>query len=719
MTKRGLVVAVAMLAVVVLLPSPASATPAWSIVPTSSPTGPARGILRSIACPTANDCFAVGSYPQGGNGMQRSLIERWNGTVWTRVSSPNPALQNVSSQNITLNGVACVSSTMCFAVGAWNGSSSLILRWNGTTWVNVTLTWDISGALNAVSCASATRCFAVGDVGVVWNGSSWTKDYLAAPSNYTAELEGISCASTTMCVAVGSYVGNDDGYRGFVERWNGVSWVVAKPAGAYALTSVSCPVTNRCFATEDGTAIWIWNGSTWARTADPVAPGAPAGNLFGIACPNKSTCMTVGEAYNSNSALSIYGDGTAWTVKPTPTVGRHPALLAVACPTTTRCIGVGRRTPGYSRNDDATIAEQWNGSTWALMAPPTGGSLSSWQGIDCSTATDCLAVGSYEGDYGIRPIALRMSGAASTLSTGKLPFGAIDATFNAVACSTSTNCVAVGNYRTSSATKTLVEKFDGTVWSIVPSPNRSGAPGSTLTGVACVSTTNCWAVGAGLGATGPDTTLVEHWNGLIWAIVNSPNVAGASTTTVNAVSCVASNDCWAVGSATGSTPPHSAYAMHWNGVAWSSVATPTPSVPVFDDLSSTGVACVTSSRCVAVGAYGTPNGQRPLAATWNGTNWALLAPALPSGSSADFAAVSCVSASDCVAVGRSYTIAGTTKTLVERWNGTAWSIVASPNQVGADQNRLAGVSCTDDNTCMADGSSMTSPFEYTLVERYA
>ena len=71
--------------------------------------------------------------------------------------------------------------------------------------------------------------------------------------------------------------------------------------------------------------------------------------------------------------------------------------------------------------------------------------------------------------------------------------------------------------------KTLVERWNGTSWSIVTSPNPSGATFAVLSGVSCPSTTSCYAV----GESALDKTLVEHWNGTSWSIVASPNPSGA------------------------------------------------------------------------------------------------------------------------------------------------------------------------------------------------
>ena len=41
-------------------------------------------------------------------------------------------------------------------------------------------------------------------------------------------------------------------------------------------------------------------------------------------------------------------------------------------------------------------------------------------------------------------------------------------------------------------------------------------------------------------------TLIEHWNGISWSIVTSPN-NGTSGLQLNGVTCASASDCWAVG----------------------------------------------------------------------------------------------------------------------------------------------------------------------------
>jgi hypothetical protein len=101
----------------------------------------------------------------GSSGVYTTLAESWNGTSWSVVNSPSP------SDNLNqLNSVSCVSPVACTAVGYVStlsgGYRTLIESWNGTSW-SVVSSPNIGSAtspnsLEGVSCTSATACTAVG-----------------------------------------------------------------------------------------------------------------------------------------------------------------------------------------------------------------------------------------------------------------------------------------------------------------------------------------------------------------------------------------------------------------------------------------------------------------------------------------------------------------------------------------------------------------------------
>jgi hypothetical protein len=118
---------------------------------------------------------------------------------------------------------------------------------------------------------------------------------------------------------------------------------------------------------------------------------------------------------------------------------------------------------------------------------------------------------------------------------------------NGVTCASPSDCWAVGYYSTgSNIQQTLIEHWDGNSWAIVPSPNVDTTHNNALSAVSCASATTCWAVGSSNNGSFTQT-LIEQWNGTSWTIVPSPN-NGTQSNALNGVTCSSASDCWAVGS---------------------------------------------------------------------------------------------------------------------------------------------------------------------------
>src|SRR5205085_298509 len=144
----------------------------WSIIPSANTSPTQQNFLNGVTCASASDCWAVGYYNDPGIIENSTLIEHWDGILWSIVTSPNPGTQNI------LNGVTCASASECWAVGYDGpgsgdnpGGHSLIEQWNGTSW-SIVSSPTITGALNdlySVACASASECWAVGDYHTSWD----------------------------------------------------------------------------------------------------------------------------------------------------------------------------------------------------------------------------------------------------------------------------------------------------------------------------------------------------------------------------------------------------------------------------------------------------------------------------------------------------------------------------------------------------------------------
>ncbi|MBA3833313.1 MAG: hypothetical protein H0X34_15760 [Chthoniobacterales bacterium] len=222
--------------------------------------------------------------------------------------------------------------------------------------------------------------------------------------------------------------------------------------------------------------------------------------------------------------------------------------------------------------------------------------------------------------------------------------------------------------------KTLIERWDGTSWNVVPNPVSLGQ----LRAVTALSSADAWSVGFRDNVSAR-LTLVEHWDGTRWVEVPSPSI-GTYDQLVG-VSAVSSNDVWAVGY---SISPNNAYIlMHWNGTAWSLVEGP----PVRDGVLS-GVKALASEDIWAVG-YKDYNANNNTASTftlhWDGTVWSEI-PSPNVDASNFLAAVDGTAPDDLWAVGNSgggATIAFF-HTLALHWDGTAWTVVPTPVITNSD-----------------------------------
>ena len=159
-----------------------------------------------------------------------------------------------------------------------------------------------------------------------------------------------------------------------------------------------------------------------------------------------------------------------------------------------------------------------------------------------------------------------------TLSEQPPSPGRSDNELAVVAVRSASDVWAVGSASSGGQNQTLTEHWNGSAWTVVPSPSPGVSAG--LTSVRALSSSNAWAVGAfNPGDNSPNKTLIEHWDGSGWTVVPSPNPGTGQV--LAAVRFVSKNDGWAVGSFAASTSSGtSAMILHWNGTKWTSVTSP-------------------------------------------------------------------------------------------------------------------------------------------------
>jgi hypothetical protein len=328
------------------------------------------------------------------------------------------------------------------------------------------------------------------------------------PTGQNANLQGVSAPSDSNAWAVGNSNGAPNtglGSHALVDHWNGSAWSQASlPAlsGSVNLQAVSSSGTNDAWAvgyqrpqryTFDPLALH-WNGTAWAATGIGTAlPGDTY--LVGTADISATDAYAIGDSTPLASGELARWNGTAWSAVayPLPTSTGFPTTLnAISAdgPNDVWIIGSYMIQVSQTNLRYETFSDHWNGSTWSVVPMPLVNSSNNllayeFSSVDAISPANVWAVGG-SGD----------------------------------------NVIGIGG----SPSDTLVEHWNGTAWSIVPSPS----PGSNdaLTGVTESGTSDLWAAGYDTpsGATGAQT-LTLNWNGTAWTTVPSPDAGTPSVLT--------------------------------------------------------------------------------------------------------------------------------------------------------------------------------------------
>src|SRR6266704_612243 len=134
--------------------------------------------------------------------------------------------------------------------------------------------------------------------------------------------------------------------------------------------------------------------------------------------------------------------------------------------------------------------------------------------------------------------------------------------------------------------------------------------------------------------------------------------------------------------------------------AWSVVPSPSPG-PSVNDLN--GVASVSANDVWAVGDFINASGSKQtLIEHWDGTSWSVVASPNPSVSMNVLQAVTAIATNDGWAVGWFDNAQNIPRTLTLHWNGTNWSVVTSATS-GTGSNFLFGVTAVSSSDVWAVG----------------
>ncbi len=329
----------------------------------------------------------------------------------------------------------------------------------------------------------------------------------------------------------------------------------------------------------------------------------------------------------------------------------------------------------------ATAAATAAASTAAWQVASAQPAADGASAVACATTTTCVAVGTNTSQAGDL---LRTTDSGATWTPEPVPAGTTTASdttsLNAVACPTTTTCLAVGGTLNGGA-QVLVTSDAGATWTAEPLPTV----GAVLDGISCPSATTCTAVGATPIDTGVVVTTTD--GGTTWTSENPYGTNVPTNGTLVSISCPSTTTCFAVEQANVSYGA-AILATTDGGATWTNVDEP--------PLDVVAVSCASTQACVAVG--GGANGDVAVT-TDGGTTWT--EPLLPIDPAVIFfSGVACVpGTTSCTAVGIANS-ASTAFTLSTSGSLTSWSTQGS---VPAGPVNLTGVACPTTTTCQAVG----------------
>ena len=94
----------------------------------------------------------------------------------------------------------------------------------------------------------------------------------------------------------------------------------------------------------------------------------------------------------------------------------------------------------------------------------------------------------------------------------------------------------------------------------------SGATGGRASGVSCVLSSACMAVGVAFDEAGIELPVADWWDGSSWSVESMPSPAAMTDVFLNSVSCTSRTACTAIGGAV-VVGVGRLFAEHWDGIA--------------------------------------------------------------------------------------------------------------------------------------------------------
>jgi hypothetical protein len=278
----------------------------------------------------------------------------------------------------------------------------------------------------------------------------------------------------------------------------GATWTsVASPQNALAVLSVTCASPSDCVAiVSDGTSTWAAHsadfGQSWQQEGNLPSTFQPEND---ITCVAGGICLDAGYVPTSNShgqgAVAVSADGgQTWALAAVPSgIG---VLQSTACPSTTVCLAAGTTATTVSDVVPAKgelLRSTDGGHTWEQSARTVP--VEDVYGMACPSAQQCAMVGTFWfglPEVGVGSVAQSID-AGSTFRSSPTSYTPI--TLAAVACPSTSKCIAVGGHTVAKVTLLHPKHHQRVPTTVAPTTGvttTTGAP-TTTTAVATTTTT--------------------------------------------------------------------------------------------------------------------------------------------------------------------------------------------------------------------------------------
>jgi hypothetical protein len=354
-----------------------------------------HGELLHVSAASPGDAWAVGfsgAVPDAG-----TLMLHWDGTRWSRVTSPAVVdgapgiLEDVTAVSARDAWAVGYTGTLSLTTSSGTAGGGLLLHWDGRRWSQVTGVLPAQDGLDAITMSghggwAAGASLVAGQLQPLilrLDDAGWHR--VPAPvsaGGFAPARVVVTSAGTAWVIGTVPAHGSLPGHSALM-RWDGSAWrwasfpiagpgnllsdMAAGPDGtAWAVGSATTATSQPGIRRSTAPLAMRWTGVTWQ--AVPVPPGGKS-DFFGVTVAPGGTAWAVGGA--DVGLLAMRWTGSAWAETPVPNAdspdeanGSTLTSVAFSSPTDGWAVGVDWVTGTIKHAGDWPLIVHGDGTSW-------------------------------------------------------------------------------------------------------------------------------------------------------------------------------------------------------------------------------------------------------------------------------------------------------------------------------------------------------------------